>query len=179
VLKYIDLDDRTRRLMVQEIDRDIKNGSLYLSARLSAVGQADYPALLREATRDHDDGWLEAELRKDGRLNATERRRTPDGKRTIVDVPANAAETLAEGEFNRFYSRALCLRAREDSILQLTVYRAKSVDDPGREAETKVGQGVSPRALLKDLRANPRMDAALGLPTSENNAGLSVRLPTI
>lgn len=35
---------------------------------------------------------------------------TRNGKTFSKKVPVTAAETLAEGEFNRFYARGLCLR---------------------------------------------------------------------
>jgi hypothetical protein len=83
---------------------------------------------------------------------------------------------LAEGEFNRFYIRALCMSAMEDGVTELVVYRAKAVQSARSESERKIGQAVSPGALLNDLRARPGVDTALGLPAGPNS-GLSVRLP--
>ena len=89
---------------------------------------------------------------------------------------SNAHEMLAEGEFNRFYIRALCLRAIEDGMAQVIVYRAKAVQNARSESERKIGQGVPVEALLRDLRTHPGVDTALGLPPGPNS-GLSVRLP--
>jgi hypothetical protein len=123
-----------------------------------------------------NDETLAEHLNADGRLNELEERRKPTGGVTMVKVPVTAAATLAEGEFNRFYIRALCRRAIEQGIPRLIVYRAKDVTSPRRESEQKIGTEVDPQQLLADLRAHPGVDTALGLPPGPNS-GLSVRLP--
>jgi hypothetical protein len=44
------------------------------------------------------------------------------------------------------------------------------------ESEQKIGQRIAAEALLRDLRAHPGLDTALGLPPGPNS-GLSVHLP--
>src|SRR5262245_52245434 len=125
MLNLTNLDPRTRLLMLDEIHQDVASGTLYLSPRLSDRGQADYPELLATAVQAHDEEWLAERLREQDLLNATEPRRKPKGGYTTARVPVTAADTLAEGEFNRFYARALCRRAILDGISDLVVYRAK------------------------------------------------------
>ena len=91
-------------------------------------------------------------------------------------VPVNAADTLAEGEFNRFYLRGLCRRALENGEKELVIYRAKPVSQPRRESERKLGTTVDAEALLRDLREHLGVDSALGLPPGPNS-GLSAKLP--
>lgn len=83
---------------------------------------------------------------------------------------------LAEGEFNRFYIRAICVRAMESGVREVTVYRAKEVLDARTESTRKIGQSVSAEELLRDLRTSQGIDTALGLPPGPNS-GLSVYLP--
>ena len=173
MLQLDQLDDRTRHLMLEEVQRDEHANTLYLSPRLSARGQTDFPVLLRQAVQQHDDNWLAQQLRKEDRLNRTETR-TRQGKTHVADVPHTAPETLAEGEFNRFYIRALCVRAIEDG-LRLQVYRAKSVTNPRSVSQARVGTYVDPQTLLHDLRSHQGVDTALGLPAGPNS-GLSVLL---
>jgi hypothetical protein len=175
-LSLHNLDALTRHLMVEEINRDVAATTIYISQRLSNQGKADYVRLLSEAAGAYDDAWLELELNSLGRLNATETRRTPSGGVTTAKVPVTAAQTMAEGEFNRFYSRALCLRAISDGIAHVEVYRAKAVSNPRPESVAMIRQKMDPRALLNDLRAHPGMDTALGLPPGPNS-GLSIKLP--
>jgi hypothetical protein len=175
-LAYENLDERTRALMLTEIDRDISLGSLFLSDNLSPQGQSDYPNLLKTAAGTGNDVTLAAEIHQ--RLNPFEKpRKLKSGGFSKAPVMrSNAHEMLAEGEFNRFYIRAICLRALEDGIASVIVYRAKAVVNPRTESEQKIGQAVSPEGLLNDLRTHPGVDTALGLPPGPNS-GLSVRLP--
>jgi hypothetical protein len=175
-LSLINLDARTRQFMTDEIIRDVKDTTIYISPRLSESGRSDYVKLLSEAAGAYDDQWLARELNSRGRLNTHESRRTPSGGMTTVKVPVTAAETMAEGEFNRFYARGLCLRAITEGIGQLHIYRAKAVMNPRSESVALEGTEVSPKTLLDDLRTHQGMDTALRLPPGPNS-GLSVRLP--
>jgi hypothetical protein len=176
MLNHANLDARTRQFMLDEINMDVQNNTLYLSPRLSEVGRRDYPDLLREAARLHNDLWLENELRRNGRLNATEQRRKQKGGYTIAAVPITAPETLAEGEFNRFYARALCRVAIQNGIPDLVIYRAKEVKNPRAESVQLIGTTINTQSLLADLRTHQGMDTALRLPPGPNS-GLSVCLP--
>lgn len=173
-LNYMNLDERTRELMLAEIDHD--GQALYSSENLSPVGKTDYPGLLRDAARRGSDDELAREIQT--RLNSHEKPRTnKSGTTTTPRMRKNAHEMLAEGEFNRFYIRALCLRAIEDSIPHLIVYRAKQVRNARSASEAKIGTQVDPNALLQDLRSSANgLDTALELPPGPNS-GLSVRLP--
>jgi len=175
-LDYKNLDERTRTLMLAEIERDVAGETLFLSENLIPQGRTDYPDLIRAAARNGSDISLgEAILR---RLNPYEKpRKLKSGGFSKPPVMrSNAHEMLAEGEFNRFYIRALCLRAIEDGIPEVIVYRAKLVQNARPESERKIGQHVPVEALLRDLRTHPGVDTALGLPPGPNS-GLSVRLP--
>jgi hypothetical protein len=174
-LNFINLDPTTRRFMAEEINNDITVGKLYESSRLSPSGTQQYPELLRAAAQNGNDDSLATELRAPGRLNATEEKRKPKGGTTIAKVPITAPETLAEGEFNRFYARGLCRRAIAEGIESVVVYRAKEVANPRPESVSLVGKSLPARQLLEDLRANPGKDIPLGLPPGPNS-GLSVKL---
>ena len=175
-LALVNLDDQTRKYMLEEIESDIASPQrFYMSPRLSSIGCNDYPALLKQAAEAHDDEWLANQLQQNGRLNAMEQRRTKSGF-TNAKVPYNAHEMLAEGEFNRFYIRGLCRRAVDEGINELVVYRAKQVASPRPESQAKVGARVNTQSLLSDLRTHPGVDTALGLPAGPNS-GLSVKLP--
>lgn len=175
-LQLQNLDARTREFMLDELARDLAAGTVYISSRLSETGRTDYEQLLREAITNRDETWLAEGLRAHGRMNTTESRRTPRGGVTTAKVPINAPETLAEGEFNRFYARGVCRRALEDGIPEVVVYRAKPVENPRPESQAMIGSRVDARALLDDLRTHQGVEPALRLPPGPNS-GLSVRLP--
>lgn len=175
-LNYKNLDQRTRTIMLAEIERDIAGNSLYLSDSLNPQGRADYPRLIRDAARSGSGVTLAAAIQ--GRLNSHEKpRKLKSGDFSKAPVMrSNAHDMLAEGEFNRFYIRALCVRAIEDGLPEVTVYRAKAVENARSESQQKIGKLVPAEALLRDLRTHPGVDTALGLPPGPNS-GLSVQIP--
>jgi hypothetical protein len=170
---FQNLDPVTRQYMLQEVDLDVSSDKLLLSPRLTPDGEEQYPALLREAVQAHDEAWLTERLRP--YMRDTESRRTPSGGTTEAKVPYDAHESLAEGEFNRFYMRGLCARAIAEGIEHVEVYRGKQVNQPRPESQAKIGQRVSPQALLDDLRAFDGTETELGIPSGPNS-GLTVRL---
>lgn len=172
-LELFDLDNRTRKLMLEEFFLDMEKNSLYKSNRLNDAGIVRYPEVLRIAISEGDEASLARQLQS-GLLKSIEQRRKPTGGYTTARVPSNAHEMLAEGEFNRFYIRALCRRAIEEGT-SLIIYRAKAVNNPRVESEAKIGYKVDPNKLLEDLRTNIGVDTALGIPAGPNS-GLSVRL---
>ncbi|WP_212728235.1 hypothetical protein [Citrobacter sp. wls712] len=100
-LNYIDLDDSTKKFMLKEIKFDQENDSFYLSNFLTSQGKSVWPSLLEEASQN-DDAWLEQEILNRGLLATHYPRRKPNSTEMIqAKVPHNAAQTLAEGEFNR------------------------------------------------------------------------------
>lgn len=168
-----DLNDRTRVLMAEEIQRDTLTGNLYLSNRLNEHGRNIYPDLLINAAQKGTIASLANSIQTNGCLIAFETRRTKHGM-TQAKVPYDANEMLAEGEFNRFYIRAICRRAIEEDKM-IVVFRAKQVTNPRSESQRKIGQIMNPEAVLNDLRQHQGVDTALGLPPGPNS-GLSIRL---
>jgi len=164
---FENLDQITRRLMIDEVDYDLKNGNLYISPRLTLKGTKEYAKLLKNASQTGNEITLANDLRTNGIIKPFELRRTKTGT-TTAKVPITAPETLAEGEFNRFYIRALCRRVIEEKTGKLEVYRAKQVSRPRSSSQAKIGQIIDPFKLLADLRNNPGVDTALGLPAGPN-----------
>lgn len=176
MLNLLHLDDRTRPFMYAEVDRDVAGGSLYLGEYLSVQGQTEYPVLLKEAVQRHDDDWLAEQLARNRRIVPHTQRRKPRGGYATVRVRADAHEMLAEGEFNRFYIRGLCLRAIDEQTPELIIYRAKPVMEARPHSQMLIGTPLDPQRLLDDLRTNIGVDGVLGVPGGPNS-GLSVRLP--
>jgi hypothetical protein len=143
---------------------------------LSGQGVRDYPNLLRQAIENGDDNSLAAALSQQRRLLRNYTRRTPGGGYTVVTIPPNAAEVVAESEFNRYYIRALARRAIEDGIQELVVIRAKSVSQPRPQSEALIETTLNPRDVLEDLRQHPGEPSSLGVPAGPGS-GLTVRLP--
>ena len=148
-LYYENLDYVTRLLMAQELQL----GDHHLSPRLTPEGVVAWPALLAEAVNDgRDDDWLAAELVRRGLVRPAETYERGEKLHARTVNPAHTAQQLAEGEFNRYYLRGLCLRAINEGIPFLVVYRGKDVSEPRPESQAKLGRRVPVHALLETLR---------------------------
>lgn len=168
---FRNLNDEIKKLMLKEIDLDIEKNCIYMSKRLNEKGLEEYINLLKEAVKEGSEVSLAKALQP--YLNLKEQRKKPSGGVTFVNVPVTAAETLAEGEFNRFYVRAICCLAIESGNATVKVYRSKQVSNARSESNAKIGMVVDANKLLEDLRGTAGVDTALGIPAGPNS-GLSV-----
>lgn len=175
-LAYENLDETTRRFMLEEIDMDVQNGTIYISNYLNPHGCETWPGLLRAAAENGNDDSLAMAIRRDRCLKDRVERRKPKGGTTMAAVPITAHETMGEGEFNRYYTRGLCRRAIEERLPYLEVYRAKPVQEPRPASQAKIGTHVDPGVILDDLRQTQGVEPALGLPPGPNS-GLTLRMP--
>ncbi|MFA5361122.1 MAG: hypothetical protein WC290_01595 [archaeon] len=170
---YKNLEASVRKNMLSELERDIHERCLYISPRLTDDGAKQWPQILSEAFKQHDDQWVAQELRSKNLINSEEQRRKPKGGFTTAKIPVTAPETLAEGEFNRFYIRGLCVDVINSGDDLIEVYRGKEVSNPRSESEAMIGKQVSAKDLLNDLRVSTGVDTALGLPSGPNS-GLTI-----
>ncbi len=163
--------------MLEEIERDAKDGRTYFGRRLTDAGRRDWPGLLREAAAAQTPEWLAGKIQP-GYHQQLRETYVRNGHQYERDVnQRNAAEMLAEGEFNRFYIRAVCLAALQSGEKHVIAYRAKAVARPRPDSEDAIGTEIDAQALLDDLRTNQGGDTIYGLPGGPNS-GLSVCLPT-
>ncbi|WP_313002774.1 hypothetical protein [Chryseobacterium gleum] len=117
---FLNLDEETRKLMLSEITSDINNGKLYLSNRLSQSGKDNYSNYLIESVTNGNEETFTNLLVQDVNFNETE---LVQGK--PKKVPSNAASLLCQSEFNRYYIRAICLRAINQNQDEIEIYRGR------------------------------------------------------
>jgi len=161
--------DLVRKYSLEEIENDIANDKIYISERLRKDKKQDYIELLKKQMENGDvDGFCKSirPLLADKYLSKSGR---------ILSVPSDAHLTLGEGEFNRFYIRGLCVYAIKQNIDYLQIYRSKSVTVSRFGSDEKIGQLISAKFALSDLRNNVGVDTILGIPSGPNS-GLSLRL---
>lgn len=163
---FSELTDEIRSLMSAEIELDNTKGLVYISDRLTSIGRVAYLPTLRRAVQNGDEVSLQDELEANNYFEAYEFAR---GKRS--KVPSNAAQVLAQNEFNRYYIRAVCVKAIEVGQENVKVYRARQSSMSRPESELKIGRLINAKDLLLDLRNNIGQPVTL-LP--EISSGLSV-----
>jgi len=173
-MNLINLDSTSvRKLMLDEFNGDLKEGKVYLSIRLMDDCKDTYTNLMIEAIKNGNDQTLAEDLVKNNCLKSIMPRRTRNGV-IMVRVPSDAHQTLAQGEFNRFYLRAVCILAAENGT-KVEAYRAKFVTNPRPHSEALIGTIMDPNELLNDLRTNIGEEPSLKMPGGPNS-GISVKL---
>src|SRR3990172_12955490 len=146
-VNYESLDAGVRGFMVREHEIDKANGSLYISPRLTETGVQAWHQILRDAFEQHDDTWIASTLRSQGFMRSEEQRRKPKGGFTTAQVPHIAPDTLAEGEFTRFYARGLCAGVVASGGTEVEVYRGKEVQNPRPQSQAMIGRRLPAQQL--------------------------------
>ena len=154
--------------MVEEIQSDIADSKLYISPRLNSLGVSNYPNYLLQAAKKGDEETLETLLDINTNFNPTYLRK---GKQ--VPMPIHASELLCQGEFNRYYIRAVCRKSILEDKPYVEIYRARESSRSRSESEAKIGARLSAKELLNDLRNSIGKKPTV-LP--EVNSGLSVMI---
>lgn len=167
-LKLEKLDDITRKYMIEEMQGDVSERKVYISSRLNADGKIKFQELLISSAKSGNDSTLAGSLV--GYFNEKE----SNGKGSYKSIPYNANVTLAEGEYNRYYIRALCRRAIIENK-RIEVCRVRDSFRPRLESECRIGEIVDAAMLLEDLRNSLGQNTFLGIPGGVNS-GLSVKL---
>lgn len=165
------LDEKTRKFMLQGIALAEKSDNIYFSLRFNEIGLKNWVNLLKQAARDHDERWLAHQLEVIGALRELETKSKPKGGQTIAHVPDRAVETLADGQFNRFYMIAICLRALEEGKTCVMIYRAKQRSTTRQESVKLVGTSRDINSLLQELRIK---ELSLKCEILKPNSGLSI-----
>jgi hypothetical protein len=156
--------------MVEEILLAQKSGELYESTRLTPAGLVAWPTWLLDAAKEHDEHWLAYQIEMAGAMKHLEARAKPKGGYTLAHVPDTAAETLSEGQFNRFYIAAICRLAIEIGKPSIRIYRAKRRGEPRPESIALEGTTRNAESLLQQVRGK---ESSLKCDLLKPNSGLS------
>lgn len=165
---FLDLDSETRSLMQSEVNEDIQKERLFISERLNELGRELYPDFLKSAIKSGDEVIFKELLESGSHFNTSDFRL---GK--PIKMASNASQLLAQSEFNRFYIRAICLKAIEHGIENVEIYRARESSWARPESEARIGITLNAKSLLEDLRDSIGEEPKY-LP--DINSGLSVKL---
>jgi len=162
----IDLNEETRRRMLDEFEADVANGAVFQSAIVAPADESRYLDVHRDAFAAGDpESFAEAVVD----LGLLQDRQASGSK---VNVPA-ASKRLAAGQFGAYYARAVASVAL-DAGLPIEVYRARQSTSSRPESERLLGQRLDPTKLLADLRANssePQLFAVL----PDVNSGINIK----
>lgn len=160
---FKDKCDEINKIMISELKQDIDSNAVYLSKDMYPEKLREYNLKFLEHVTTFDlEGFVDY-LQKNNFFRETKN----DGSK----VASNAAQRLAEGEFNKIYIRAVCKKAI-NSNLSVVIYRYKESSVKRIESEEKIGEKVDPGEVYDDLIKNRVTGVASILP--EVSSGLSV-----
>lgn len=175
MFNFMNLDETTRKYMLEAIDDADRIGNIYYSTRFNDTGRREWLWLLKHAAQEHDEQWLAEQVESNQLLRELEGGRTPQGAYAVKHIPQEpAAETLAEGQFNRFYMLGLARRARAEGLSDLEVYRARDTSSPRPESEAMIGNRIPVDEVEDQLRDTK---ASLKSPLLQIRSGISLKLP--
>jgi len=173
MFNYDDLEDVTRKMMLEAIEEANESNNIYYSTRFNDLGKQRWLPLLREAANLYNEHWLAFQIEAEVLMKDFEGSRTPSGGYTIKHVPHIASETMADGQFNRFYMLGLCKYARQQGINHLEIYRAKFSSEPREESQALVGGLLSLEEIESQLLVTIN---SFNSPLLKPNSGLSLRI---
>lgn len=173
MFNFIDLDETTRKYMLEAIEEAEQNNNIYFSPRFNDAGRQQWLSLLKEAAADYNEHWLAYQLDENEMMSGIEVAKKPTGGYSIKHVPSTAAQTQAEGQFNRFYMLGLAKRARAEGIPYLLIYRARESMEPRPESEEVIGRRVPVDEVEAQLE---EVERGFNEGLLKPNSGLSLRL---
>ncbi len=175
MFNFVNLDQTTRKYMLDAIEDADRIGNIYYSTRFNDAGRREWLWLLKQAAREHDEQWLADQVESNHLMRELEGGRTPKGSYSVKHIPQEAAaDTLAEGQFNRFYMLGLAERAEQEGIKDLEVYRARETSSPRPESEAMIDERIPVDEVISQLRDTK---ASLKSPLLQLRSGISLKLP--
>lgn len=127
---FPDLDEQTRLNMLSELEFDIHTGLFYEPLSMTTSGMMTYKRLLKECFENGTPETLQQKF-----TSSFFREKDRNDRK----ISFNIRETIAFSDFNRYYVRALLLRALSEGK-KLCVYRAKQVMNERKESRLSVNK---------------------------------------
>lgn len=167
---FLDLDEQTRLIMICELEHDIQTGMFYNPVSMTDYGLMNYKRVIRICFEKGNVQTLVNSLTSDHF-----RQYDKNGRK----IPSNIREMIAFNDFNRYYIRAMLLRAISEKKI-LHVCRAKQVKNERKQSEIVINnvyfderQMRNMLSLFRDYRKlfNMKPQPVLLKP----NSGLSLR----
>lgn len=168
---FPNLDTKTRSIMMNELDCDFKNGLFYEPSSIKPEYINSYKLILRK--------YFEI-----GHVEGLEKALTPSFFNTKDKngrkIPSNIAQTIAFSDFNRYYVKAILIRAINENK-KVCIYRAKESLNKRSESENLINKCYFEKQTLEQMLKVIRDYKILFSSQSkitflEPNSGLSLKL---
>ena len=168
---FPNLDDITRLIMITELERDLNNGLFYIPKSIKPDFVCAYKRILKA---NFEKGNVDS-LRRD-LIPSFFKTRDKDGKR----IPSNIRDKVAFSEFNRYYARAILVRAIDENK-SVTIYRARKSVNERAESKQSIHKSYFTKGSLKHMLAvlrdyNVLFSGKGDLGFMQPNSGVSLKL---
>jgi len=134
--EFEELDNVTRKWMLEEFLNEEKSGAPYRSSRLSELGLKIFPKEMEKAIIEGNEESLEKALMNPDYWNPSESYKTKNRIRSRIVNPISAAEFLARTEFTIWFTRGFARRLIEEGETLCKVVRIAPADEPRRECRS-------------------------------------------
>lgn len=138
---FPNLDSKTRLIMISELERDIKNGLFYEPSSMKSEYVSSYKLLIRK--------YFEV-----GHIEGLEKALTPSFFKAKDNngrkIPSNIAQIITFSDFNRYYARAILVRAIEENK-SVCIYRAKQAINERAESKALINKCYREKQTHKQM----------------------------
>ncbi len=167
---FPDLDEKTRQCMISELELDMAKGLFYAPLSMTSSYLLSYRRLLKDCCQNGTPETLQKKL-----TPAFFRQKDMNGRK----ISANISQMVAFSDFNRYYMRAMLLRAIRENK-KLFIYRAKQSENERKESCASFNKVYSDKMQMQQMlelfRDHRRLFGLKNQPELlKPNSGLSLR----
>lgn len=138
---FPNLDETTRLNMIAELEKDCKLGLFYEPVSMQKAFIPSYKNILMETFANGSVETLQKSL-----VQSFFREKYLNGRK----IPSNISQMVSFSEFNRYYMRALLVRAIEEDR-SVIIYRAKQSMDERKESASLLNRCYFGKNTLQSL----------------------------
>lgn len=168
---FEELDEITRKWMLEEFLKEEKSGNPYRSKRLSSLGFKAFPKEMETAIREGNEVTLAQALSNPAYWKRSENQRRSGKVHSRIINPIKVAQTLAYTEFNTWYVRGFARRLIEEGEEYCQVYRAAPAYQPRAECLAYEGKNYKVQVIYNGHRAKYWLNknpSAFSIPVGPN-----------
>lgn len=168
---FPNLENKTRSIMISELERDLKNGLFYVPKSIKPDFVCAYKRILKANFEKGDVSSLRRDL-----IPSFFKTRDRYGKK----IHPNIRDKVAFSEFNRYYARAILVRAIDENK-SVTIYRARKSVNERAESKQSIHKNYFTKGSLEHMLAvlrdyNILFSGKVDIGFMQPNSGLSLKL---
>ena len=130
MMKFEQLDSKTREYMIAEFVKEQESQNPYISTELNELGRSEFVKIMKNNINTGNEISLKEELSDKSFWKESGIRNRAGKEYTYRINPVNSAERLALTEFNTWYVKGLATRLLDEGESKCSIYRADTAVEP-------------------------------------------------